>query len=177
LINGEYSNSASIGSMVIVAPIDDPKFVALVLCDTPKVGYYGVGTAGPVVNEIATQLLQYMNVKPNYTEAEIAKMNAGKIEVADYTDWTLADADASLTRLGLKSNLTSPEPSDEGSEEDEAKSAAADVFNGETAEIPGETDKTAPALPSVDMGLTVMDQYPKPGTLAAKDSTVFLYWD
>ena len=154
LINGEYSETAAIGSMVIVAPIDDPKFIALVLCDTPRVGYYGIGTAGPVVNEIATELLQYLKVKPNYSEEEIARMNAEKITVADYTGWTLADADESLTSLGLKSNLTSPEPGDE--------------------------DSPAPTVSnsfSIDMGLTVKDQYPKPGSLATKGSTVFLYWD
>jgi stage V sporulation protein D (sporulation-specific penicillin-binding protein) len=179
LVNGEYSDSAAIGSMVIVAPIDDPKFVALVLCDTPRVGYYGISTAGPVVNEIATQLLQYLNVKPNYTEEEIAKMNADKIAVADYTDWTLADADASLARLGFKSNLTSPEPADEGAAEDAADVAAdAAAEDADTAEdADGEAGSAGPGLPAIDMTKKVKDQYPKPGTLAAKDSTVFLYWD
>ena len=162
LVNGEYSDTSAIGSMVIVAPIDDPKFVALVLCDTPRVGYYGIGTAGPVVNEIATELLHYMKVKPNYSEEEIAKMNAQKIEVADYTGWTLADADASLARLGLKSNLSSPEPTDEDAwGEDES-----------------DREVVLPAnSPSFDMNMTVKDQYPKPGSLASKDTTVFLYWD
>jgi stage V sporulation protein D (sporulation-specific penicillin-binding protein) len=165
LVNGEYSESAAIGSMVIVAPIDDPKFVALVLCDTPRVGYYGIGTAGPVVNEIATELLQYLNVKPNYTEEEIAKMNSEKIPVADYTDWTLADADASLALLGLRSNLTSPEPADEdGPVEDGLEEGK-------------QTTAPAQKLPSVNMNLKVKDQYPKPGTLAAPGSTVFLYWE
>jgi stage V sporulation protein D (sporulation-specific penicillin-binding protein) len=178
LINGEYSDSAAIGSMVIVAPIDDPKFVALVLCDTPRVGYYGIGTAGPVVNEIATALLQYMNIKPNYTEEEIAKMNASKIEVADYTDWTLADADASLARLGLKSNLTSPEPADEGELLHDEAEAPADPNAAEAdADAEAEAAAAPPPLPVVDMTRKVKDQYPKPGTLAAKDSTVFLYWD
>lgn len=63
LIDGEYGD-AMIGSMVMVAPIDDPQFVVLVVADNPKVGEYGIGVTGPAVNDIARELLRYMGIRP-----------------------------------------------------------------------------------------------------------------
>jgi len=172
LINGEYSESHVIGSMVLIAPIENPQFVALVLCDTPRVGYYGIGTAGPVVNEIATELLRYLNVKPSYTAEEIDRMNNKNLAVADYTGWTLGDAKASLERLGLKSNIGefgSGEPIETDNEE-----------NGADGTDAGQTPAAQEYSYQVDnlnKGLKVVDQYPKPGVRVAPGGTVFLYWE
>jgi len=176
LVNGQYSETDVIGSMYIMAPIEDPQFIALVLCDTPRVGYYGIETAGPVVNEIATELLQYMNIKPNYSDAEIAKMNNEKISVSDYTGWTLADAKASLERLGLKTNIgyfegeapAAPADNSAAPADDSAAALDGDVHNGE--DDGGVTN-------NLSKGLPVVDQYPKPGMKVVPGGTVYLYWE
>ena len=170
LIGGEYSESTVIGSMFIIAPIEDPEFVALVLCDTPRVGYYGIGTAGPVVNEISEWLLRYLNIKPAYTEAEIEQMNSQRITVADYTGWTLEDAKASLEYMGLKSNIgifrgEEPEP------------GVTDAAEDDEPDIVATHPRNTYLVNNLNRELHVVDQYPKPGMKAAPGGTVFLYWE
>jgi stage V sporulation protein D (sporulation-specific penicillin-binding protein) len=193
LVYGEYSDSASIGSMVIIAPIEDPQFVAIVLCDTPRVGYYGISTAGPVVNEISEEVLRYLNIKPDYTENELEKMNSQRLTVADYTGWTLADVKASLELQGLKSNIgvlrgdEPEEPEDTDAETDADADIDADTDGADsTAHPEGDVDdhKNGSVRPEnylvvndLPKDLKVVDQYPKPGMNVAPNGTVFLYWE
>ena len=206
LINGEYSESYAIGSMVIIAPIEEPQFVCLVLCDTPRVGYYGINTAGPVVNEISTELLRYLNIKPDYSEDEIERMNNQKVTVADYTGWTLEDAKASLESGGLKSNIgfflgeepeaEEPEAGEDGPEgveavgaegggaeariaaaEGEAEGAEADEEEAEPADAIHEPLEYSNIINRLNKNMVVVDQYPKPGMKVSPGGTVFLYWE
>ena len=164
LINGEYSESHVIGSMFIMAPIEDPQFVVLVLCDTPRIGYYGIETAGPVVNEISKELLRYMNIKPNYSEEEVAALNNQMISVYDYTGYTLEEAKESIEMQGLRSNIGS--------------------FIGDMPELfvpnaeDNDTEETKiHSINNLRRDLKVVDQYPKPGMTVAPGGTVFLYWE
>ena len=113
LVNGEYTNLQRIGSMVAIAPLDNPRFVVLVLCDTPRNGFYGISTTGPTLKKITGETLRYLNVKPSYTEDEIASMESGKIQVPDYTGMTYSAAAEKITALGL-----TPSGQEEGSAED-----------------------------------------------------------
>ena len=178
LVDGEYSESNVIGSMFVIAPIEDPQFVALVICDTPRVGYYGIGTAGPVVNEIAEELLRYLNIRPNYSEDEIEWLNNQKLSVPDYTGWMLADVKVSIEAQGLTSNIGTL-LGDEPIEDEPAGDVPADA----APEDPG-GDSVEPSKPSytnkvndLDGFLRVVDQYPKPGMRVAPGGMVFLYWD
>jgi stage V sporulation protein D (sporulation-specific penicillin-binding protein) len=101
LIDGEYTLEQRLGSMVSIAPIEDPRFVVLVLCDTPRVGFYGIETAGPTLKRITAETLRYLNVKPNYSEDELAQMESGKIDVGDYSGMTYSEAAAQLESVGL----------------------------------------------------------------------------
>lgn len=65
LINGKYSTTRIMGSMIAMAPMDDPQFTVLVIVDDPVIGSSGRLTAGPAVKEILTELLRYKNIKPN----------------------------------------------------------------------------------------------------------------
>ena len=180
LIGGQYSESQVIGSMFIMAPIEDPQFVVLVLCDTPRVGYYGIETAGPVVNEIASELLRYMNIKPNYSEDEIAKLNNQKIAVYDYTGWTLEDAKASIEKMGLETNIgtfasnvedTPTEESDANDEELDESSEEGEDSHTHKVEDDGYKNN------NLDRELKVVDQYPKPGMKVSSGGIVYLYWE
>ena len=195
LIGGEYSESAVIGSMFIMAPIEDPQFIALVLCDTPRVGYYGIGTAGPVVNEIATELLRYLNIKPDYTEDEIAQMNNEKIVLSDYTGWTLAEARDQLLSIGLKTNIgrfineeaPPPEDADAANDDDASAGNDADADTDVDADADAEqpdgigpghgTPENRYLVDNLNGNLAVVDQYPKPGMTVSPGGTVFLYWE
>jgi len=101
LVNGKYTDSQRIGSLVAIAPIENPRFVILVLCDTPRNGFYGITTTGPTLEKITGETLRYLNVKPSYTQAEINSMESGKIQVPDYTGMAYNDAAAKIKALGL----------------------------------------------------------------------------
>jgi len=102
--NGEYTNALRVGSMTAIAPIDDPRIVVLVLCDTPRVGYYGIETAAPTLKKITGEVLRYLNVKASYTEEELAQMESGKISVPDLTGYTYSKAVEYLANLGLQAS-------------------------------------------------------------------------
>ncbi|MDR3304729.1 MAG: PASTA domain-containing protein [Clostridiales Family XIII bacterium] len=101
LIDGEYSGGAVVGSMTAIAPIDNPRFVILVVADTPKKAHYGNVTAGPTLNTITSEVLRYLNVKPNYTEEEMATMDQGKVSVPDMVGWHYEAAEEALEASGF----------------------------------------------------------------------------
>ncbi|MGL5511888.1 MAG: penicillin-binding protein [Sporomusa sp.] len=45
-------------------PVDDPQVAALIGLDDPAGVYYGRETAAPVFNEIMSQVMRYMNIRP-----------------------------------------------------------------------------------------------------------------
>lgn len=66
-------------SFVGVAPIDDPQYIVLVALDTPsqQTGYYISGgvMAAPVVRDVFTDILPYLNVTPHYEEEDMRFVN------------------------------------------------------------------------------------------------------
>ena len=99
--NGGYSATDVYGSFIGVAPIEDPQIALLVLCDTPKGVLYGSQTAAPTAGEIFQELFRYMNIKPEYSEAELEKINAGKCNVPNVIGQSVEDAIGSLAGQGL----------------------------------------------------------------------------
>ena len=61
----ESGTGASITSFAGYAPIEDPRFVALVKIDRPRNVEYGSESAAPVFREIATFLFQYYGIPPD----------------------------------------------------------------------------------------------------------------
>ncbi|MDR0852383.1 MAG: stage V sporulation protein D [Clostridiales Family XIII bacterium] len=102
LINGEYSMSDRVGSMVAMAPMDDPKFVVFVAVDHPRVGEYGTTTAGPAVRTITEQILNYYNLQPAYTEEELAKQQQSRIVVPKVTEIPASEAEGILLGFELE---------------------------------------------------------------------------
>jgi cell division protein FtsI (penicillin-binding protein 3) len=58
---------ATIGSVVGLAPAENPRYAILVKIDWPKDDPYGVNTAIPVYQAVATQLLRYQRIAPDPT--------------------------------------------------------------------------------------------------------------
>lgn len=137
---GGYSETDVYGSFIGVAPIEDPQFVILVICDTPKGVLYGSSTAGPTAIDIIEQVLRYMNIQPNYTQEEEAALNKGKIKVPDLTGKSGEAAINLLSSRGFTYAL----------------SPAMDIYSG---------------------NLTVIDQYPKPGTEVERGAQVTIYYE
>ncbi len=70
IIDGRYAPGKYIGSFVAVAPATDPKISVLVIVDEPIGVYYGGSVAAPVAGELIGEILEYMEVEPEFTEKE-----------------------------------------------------------------------------------------------------------
>ena len=97
-------------SFVGFAPADDPQVIALLYFDTPKhasprskygsTGYYisGGQMAAPLAGQLIANVLDYLGVERQYTEAEAA---AADVSVPKVTDYDLETAKTALKRKNL----------------------------------------------------------------------------
>ena len=89
---GGYSDTDVYGSFIGVAPVDDPKIAILVIVDTPKGVLYGSQTAAPAAKVIMQEVFRYLDIKPQYTEAEEAALRTGKTQVPEVVGQSMSDA-------------------------------------------------------------------------------------
>lgn len=62
----EYTKGLYTGSIIGMAPADNPKIVVAVIVDEPtREGYYGAEVAGPAFKELTRSTLNYLGVAPN----------------------------------------------------------------------------------------------------------------
>ena len=61
---GTYSSTKFIGSFVGFAPVEDPRFVMLVVIDEPKGPAWGGAVAAPVFREVGEQVLRHLKIPP-----------------------------------------------------------------------------------------------------------------
>ncbi len=88
-----------IASFCGFAPADDPEITVLIVVDEPKNGATGGGAvAAPVAAEVIAQTMQYLNVEPQYTEAELAKLD---VKAPNLVGTTVAQAKKDLTAQGF----------------------------------------------------------------------------
>ncbi len=59
-----YDPYKTVGSFVLFAPADDPKFVILVKIDNPKGVQWAESTAAPAAGKLASWILTYMQIPP-----------------------------------------------------------------------------------------------------------------
>lgn len=62
---GGYAQNEYIASFIGIAPVEEPRFIVLVLVDTPHSVYYGSQVAAPVFKEIMQQTLVISGVEPS----------------------------------------------------------------------------------------------------------------
>ena len=105
LVSDEY-----IVSFLGFAPADDPQVIVLVALDSPKPaspgsnytkdGYYigGGAMSAPLAGELLANILDYMGVEKQYTEAELSGADTA---VPKVTQFPLAEAERLLTRAGF----------------------------------------------------------------------------
>ncbi|HIR09871.1 MAG TPA: PASTA domain-containing protein, partial [Candidatus Avoscillospira stercoripullorum] len=84
-------------SFIGIAPMEDPKYVVLVVLDTPSeaTGLYISGgiMAAPTGGAILGDILPYLGVEPNYTDEELELVT---VSVPNVVDMTEAEAAAAL---------------------------------------------------------------------------------
>lgn len=103
---GGYSDSDYFSSFIGVAPVDDPLFTIMVLVDSPKGKIYGSQTAAPCAKTIMQDLLQYLNILPQYSEAELKKLQSKKTTVPDVSEQGLENAIGVLAGQDLGYSLS-----------------------------------------------------------------------
>lgn len=94
------TTSARICSTVAFAPSYSPEVVCLLIVDEPTRGsIYGSSVAAPYVSKILEEVLPYLGIEPQYTEAELASMN---MSVSNYRGLSLDQAKKLIADAGLK---------------------------------------------------------------------------
>lgn len=89
-----------IGSFAGFAPSNDPRIAVLIVIDEPTGGSYGGGlVAAPVAAEIFRETLQYLNVEPQYTAEELAKLD---VKAPKLIGKSVEDAKKELSSKGFK---------------------------------------------------------------------------
>ena len=90
-------------SFIGFAPADDPQIALLVFLDTPstETGIYisGGQMAAPLVGKMMADILPYLGVKPEYSEAERAEMD---VAMPQTVGLSLDEAAAALREAGLR---------------------------------------------------------------------------
>ena len=68
--HGGYLDGQYIASFIGFGPVEDPKFVVLVVIDDPQKGsFYGSQIAAPVFKDIVSQLVRYYQMSPYVKES------------------------------------------------------------------------------------------------------------
>ena len=93
--NGKY-----VSSFIGFAPADNPQIACIVLLDEPMGDqYYGGIIAAPVVGKIMEDVLRYLNIEPQYTQAELDTLET---PVPDVKDIGVGEAQKVITSKKLK---------------------------------------------------------------------------
>ncbi|MCR4925321.1 MAG: PASTA domain-containing protein [Clostridiales bacterium] len=65
-----------IASFCCFAPANDPEIAVIIIVDEPRAGKInGSSISAPVAGEVVENTLKYLNVEPNYSAKELAKLN------------------------------------------------------------------------------------------------------
>lgn len=99
--NGAYGDNYY-SSFIGMAPMDDPKVSMLVIVDSPQGSYYGSVVAAPIAKSIFTDVLRYMNITPEYTEAEKKAIEGNYTVVPDVVGKEFSEAAGIIGGKDLK---------------------------------------------------------------------------
>ncbi len=106
----EGSTAGYVSSFVGVAPADDPQLVVLLTLYNPKgKDHFGGHIAAPVVSQILSEVLPYLDIPSNNTINQTTTGSTTKITkttLHDVTNKTASDAKAALEKQGFKCNFT-----------------------------------------------------------------------
>lgn len=97
-------DSLRISSFVAFAPADDPQIAVLIILDEPTVQPVTGGlTVAPVIRRFMEEAMPYLNVEPQYTEAELQQKDE---TVPSVKGMGRAEAETALKNAGLSSRTS-----------------------------------------------------------------------
>ena len=92
-----------ISSFCGYAPADDPQIAMLVFFDTPDGdAYYGSQVSSPVIINIMSEVLPYLDVKTSYTDEELGYVDAS---AGDYTGVSVDEAKTAVEADGFTATV------------------------------------------------------------------------
>ncbi len=94
-----------IASFCAFAPAENPQVIALVLVDEPKGVYYGGQVAGPIMKELLTNILPYLGIEPEYSQAELETDGVAPVEVGNYVGVKISEAKQILEKLNVEAEV------------------------------------------------------------------------
>ena len=71
-VPGGYSSSANIASFVGFFPAEEPEIAMIIVVDEPQPDHTGGLVAAPVFQEVAAQLVRYLDIPPNAPDGKTA---------------------------------------------------------------------------------------------------------
>ena len=111
---GGYLDGQYIASFIGFGPVEDPKFVVLVVIDDPQKGsYYGSQIVAPVFKDIVSQLVRYYQMSPYVKESTPVAVKAantlpepkpgsdGSVTLPNFTGFTYGEVRDWLHKAGL----------------------------------------------------------------------------
>lgn len=95
-----HPENGYVASFVAIAPVDNTELVALLTLYNPQgSNYYGGSIAAPVVSQILSEVLPYLDIPSNDSSSENTEQT---ISVPDVTNKTVAEAQKKLSEVGLE---------------------------------------------------------------------------
>lgn len=91
-----------IASFSAFAPAENPQVIGLVLVDEPQGVYYGGQVAGPVMKELMSNVLPYLQIEPKYTEKEAELEEVKEITVPNFIGLDVSEAKKFLIDSKIK---------------------------------------------------------------------------
>ena len=195
--SGKSYGSARVASFVGIAPLQNPRYLVLVMVDEPRKAVYGGVVAAPVFRKIITHTLAYRGELPE-EKLDLAENEQDKLEAVKEA---ALDAVAKDAARGKEKTGNGKEPQKQAASGKDK--AAAEVKNNGQAKNDGAGKETAAAKPGVvpnvvgksvrrameafmsqgvmpvvkGEGQTVTRQEPKPGApLSANSKTEYVLW-
>ena len=98
--DGGYSDE-TYSSFIGMAPMEDPQVAILLVVDNPKGVKYGSLTAAPGAQKILAETLRYLNIAPEFSEAELVALKKNTVIVPNLTGKSVENATGVLGGMFL----------------------------------------------------------------------------
>lgn len=110
--NPAHPEDGYVASYVAIAPAQDPEVVILVALYNPKgSSHQGGQIAGPVVSQILTEVLPYLNIPSDYVDSSTSSTELVTKHLPDVRNKTIAQAKSDLEKLGFSCNISASDTS------------------------------------------------------------------
>ena len=141
-----------VSSFVAISPVEDTQVVILLTLYDPQnkeYGYQGGSVAAPVVSQMLTEILPYLNVPSDTTEEDNRSENL--ITVPDIRNKTITEAEKTLTDAGFKCKVVSSGDKNSTLVADQNPKPGAQLSSGSIIMLYGEGDTVGTSVSVPDL--------------------------